>query len=218
MTVSAVQNQTSTSSATALNGTSAKEIGDRFLKLLVTQLKNQDPLNPMENAEITSQMAQLSTVEGISKMNDSMTALATQFRATQALQGASLIGRQVLAEGALLDLGASGAAGGIDLKSSANAVKINVLDSSGKVLRTLDLGSQDAGLVRFAWDGKDSASNALAQGTYKFTVEATAAGKAVEATAYSLAQVQSVSMADSGLDVELSNLGNQSLDKIKQIF
>ena len=75
MTVAAVQNQTSTSQ---LSGSSAKEIGDRFLKLLVTQLKNQDPLNPLENAEITSQMAQLSTVEGISKMNDSIAALASQ--------------------------------------------------------------------------------------------------------------------------------------------
>jgi len=215
MTVAAVQNQTSTSQ---LSGSSAKEIGDRFLKLLVTQLKNQDPLNPLENAEITSQMAQLSTVEGISKMNDSIAALATQFRASQALQGATLIGRQVLAEGAQLALGASGAAGGVDLASAANAVKIEVLGSGGQVLRTLDLGQQDAGMVRFAWDGLDVAGNSLAEGAYRFAVTATAAGKEVEATPYSLAQVLSVSMADSGLDVELSVLGNQSLDKIKQIF
>jgi flagellar basal-body rod modification protein FlgD len=217
MSVAAVQN-TSTSSTSSLSGSTAAEIGDRFLKLLVTQLKNQDPLNPMENAEITSQMAQLSTVEGISQMNDAMATLATQFRATQALQGASLIGRQVLAEGARLDLGAAGAAGGVDLASKADKVTINVIDGAGKVVRAIDLGSQEAGLARFAWDGLDATGNPMAQGTYKFEIAATAAGKPVDATAYSLAQVLSVSMADSGLGVELSTLGNLGLDKIKQIF
>ena len=217
MTVAAVQSSTN-STASSLSGASAAEIGDRFLKLLVTQLKNQDPLNPMENAEITSQMAQLSTVEGINKMNDAMGTLASQFRATQALQGASLIGRQVLAEGAQLELGSAGAAGGVDLASKADKLTINVLDSAGKVVRSIDLGGQDAGLVRFAWDGLDAAGNSMAQGVYKFEIAATAAGNAVDATAYSLAQVQSVAMADSGLDVELSTLGSMSLDKIKQIF
>jgi len=216
MTVAAVQS--STTSTTSLNGSSAAEIGDRFLKLLVTQLKNQDPLNPMDNAEITSQMAQLSTVEGINKMNDSIASLTAQFNATQALQGASLIGRQVLAEGDQLELGDSGAAGGVDLTTKADKVTIDVLNGDGKVVRSLDLGSLDAGLSRFTWDGLDASGNSMALGTYSFEVTATAAGNNVDATPYSLAQVLSVSMAASGLDVELSNLGNLGLDKIKQIF
>ncbi|MDP2834591.1 MAG: flagellar hook assembly protein FlgD [Pseudomonadota bacterium] len=216
MTVAAVQS--STSSSTAVSGSSAAEISDRFLKLLVTQLKNQDPLNPMDNAEITSQMAQLSTVEGINKMNDSIASLTTQYRATQALQGASLIGRQVLAEGAQLDLGSAGAAGGVDLATKADKVAVAVLNGDGKVVRSLDLGSLDAGLSRFAWDGLDASGNRMAQGTYRFEVTATAAGNNVDATPYSLAQVQSVSMDSTGLNVELSVLGSLSLDKIKQIF
>jgi flagellar basal-body rod modification protein FlgD len=216
MSVAAVQNQTGTSPTSSAS--SAAEIGDRFLKLLVTQLKNQDPMNPMDNAQLTSQLAQLSTVEGINKMNDTISGLTSQFRATQALQGASLIGRQVLAEGAKLDLGGSGAAGGVSLASAADKVTIKVLDGAGRVVRSLDLGSQAAGLARFAWDGLDASGNGLAQGAYSFEVTATAAGKTVEATAYSLAQVLSVSLADSGLDVELSNLGSLSLGKIKQIF
>ncbi|MDP2432473.1 MAG: flagellar hook assembly protein FlgD [Pseudomonadota bacterium] len=215
MTVAAVQSSTT---STATSGNSAAEIGDRFLKLLVTQLKNQDPLNPMDNAEITSQMAQLSTVEGINKMNDSIASLTAQFNATQALQGASLIGRQVLAEGDQLELGDSGAAGGVNLTAKADKVTIDVLNGDGKVVRSLDLGSLDAGLSRFAWDGLDASGNQMAQGTYSFAVAATAAGNNVDATTYSLAQVLSVSMAAGGLDVELSNLGNLGLDKIKQIF
>ena len=221
MTVAAVQNSTSATSTTSgstRSGASTADISKQFLTLLITQLKNQDPTNPMDNAQITSQLAQLSTVDGINKMNDSLTALAAQFQASQALQGASLIGHQVLAQGSVLNLGSSGAAGGVDLASAADQVKINVQDSAGKVVRTLDLGQQPAGLAQFAWDGLDASGKSMAQGTYSFAVAATAAGNTVDATAYSLAQVQSVSMSSSGLNVELSTLGSLSLDKIKQIF
>ncbi len=203
---------------TATATSSSTELSDRFLKLLVTQLKNQDPLNPMQNAELTTQLAQMSTVEGVNKLNDSMTGLLTQTRATQALQGASLIGRQVLAEGKLLNLGAAGAAGGVNLAGTADSLKIDILNASGGVVRSLDLGAQPAGLTRFAWDGQDAAGNALAQGAYGFKVSASAAGKSVETTAYSLAEALSVSLAANGLDVELTGLGNLGLDKIKQIF
>jgi len=224
MAISAVQTDAASSLVSGLNGTAASatgsttELSDRFLKLLVTQLKNQDPMNPMENAELTSQLAQMSTVEGISKLNTTMDGLVAQFKSNQVLQGAALIGRQVLAEGNQLDLGAAGAAGGVNLASSADQVKVDILNNVGQVLRSYDLGDQDAGMVRFAWDGLDASGNQLAEGVYKFTVSATAADKTVEATAYSLAQVLSVSLADDGLDVELSVLGNQSLDNIKQIF
>ena len=197
---------------------STDETSDRFLKLLVTQLKNQDPLNPMENAELTSQLAQMSTVEGVNKLNSSMDGLLSQVRASQALQGASLIGRQVLAEGNLLNLGAAGAAGGVNLAGTVDSLKIDILDASGGVLRSLDLGAQPAGLVRFGWDGQDAAGNDLADGAYSFKVVASAAGKSVDTSSFTLAEVLSVSMADSGLDVELAGLGNLGMDKIKQIF
>ena len=115
MTIAAVQNTTTSTSSTASSGlgaTSAADLSNQFMTLLVTQLRNQDPMNPMDNAQVTSQLAQLSTVDGINKMNDSLTALAAQFQASQALQGASLIGHQVLAQGSVLNLGSSGAAGG----------------------------------------------------------------------------------------------------------
>lgn len=209
--------QLSGTKTTAAAGTAA-ELSDRFLKLLVTQLKNQDPMSPMENAELTSQLAQMSTVEGVNKLNTSMDGLLTQMRATQALQGASLIGRQVLAEGNLLALGAAGAAGGVNLAGTADSLKIDILDASGGIVRSLDLGAQPAGLARFAWDGQDSAGNALAEGFYSYKATASAAGKPVDATQYSLAEVLSVSLASSGVDVELTGLGNLGMGKIKQIF
>ena len=197
---------------------SAAELSDRFLKLLVTQLKNQDPLNPMENAELTSQLAQMSTVEGVNKLNASMDGLVSQMRASQALQGAALIGRQVLAEASQLNLGEAGAAGGVDLAATVDSLKIDILNASGSVVRSLDLGAQPAGMTRFYWDGQDAAGNALAAGTYDYRISASAAGKSVEATGYGLAEVLSVALADDGLDVELTGLGSLGMDKIKQIF
>ena len=225
MAITATQSNPQTDLVSMLNGTAGKtsqtaveEMSDRFLKLLVTQLKNQDPMNPMENAELTTQLAQMSTVEGINKLNDGLAALNSQYKATQVLQGASLVGRSVLAEGDALTLTSAGAVGGMTLDSKADSVKVQVLNSNGALVQTLDMGKQDAGLVRFAWDGKDSNGVAQAQGEYSFKVVATAAGESVDHTTYSLGSVQSVALNDSGVEVEVSGLGNRSLDQIKQIF
>lgn len=224
MAIAAVQTNPQTDLVASLNGintsttTSAQEMSDRFLTLLVTQLKNQDPMNPMENAELTSQLAQMSTVEGVNKLNDGLAALNAQFQASQVIQGASLVGRPVLAEGDALNLSGTGAVGGVVLDSAADSVKVQVLDSTGSVVRTLDLGKQDAGLARFAWEGNDSNGVRLADGAYSFQVQATAAGKTVPSTSYALGEVMSVALNNGAMDVEISGLGNRAMDQIKQIF
>lgn len=224
MSVAAVQTNPQVELLDSLNGKTAgtasavREMSDRFLKLLVTQLKNQDPMNPMENAELTSQLAQMSTVEGVNKLNDGLAALNAQFRASQVIQGASLVGRQVLAQGDLLDLSGVGAAGGVALGSAADSVKVRVLDAAGGVVRTLDLGSRPAGLARFAWDGLDANGVRLADGAYGFQVQATAAGRNVPGTTYALGSVMSVALNGDALDVEISGLGNRGMSQIKQIF
>lgn len=194
------------------------EMSDRFLKLLVTQLKNQDPMNPMENAELTSQLAQMSTVEGISELNESMNGLLSQYRSSQVLQGAALVGRQVLAEGDHLQLTSAGAMAGVDLADAVDSLQIKVLDANDSVVRTLNLGKQDAGLVRFGWDGKDTAGNALAEGEYSFEVEAKAADNVVTATAYALGSVLSVSLNAGDMEAEISGLGARSLGQVRQIY
>ena len=225
MAISAVQNEASASLLASINGaaksaatSSSAELSDRFLKLLVTQLKNQDPMNPMENAELTTQLAQMSTVEGINKMNASLDGLVAQFKANQVLQGASLVGRQVLAEGDALTLNASGAAGGFDLGSAADTVKIRVFDINGAQVQELDLGRQDPGLVRFVWDGLNANGEAQEEGAYTFKVEASAAGIALSASPYSLGNVLSVSLSGADMGAEVSGLGARGLDQIRQIF
>lgn len=224
MAISAVQTNPQTDLVASLNGintsttTSTQELSDRFLTLLVTQLKNQDPMNPMENAELTSQLAQMSTVEGINKLNDGLANLNAQFQASQVIQGASLVGRQVLAEGDVLNLSGTGAVGGVVLDSATDSTKVQVLDSTGSVVQTLDLGKQDAGLARFVWDGNDSNGVRLADGSYSFQVQATAAGKTVNSAAYALGSVLSVALNNGVMDVEISGLGNRGIDQVKQIF
>lgn len=224
MTVSAAQSTAWSDQAASINGSQAtstskvQEMSDRFLKLLVTQLKNQDPLNPMENAELTMQLAQMSTVEGVNQLNDSLDALNAQFRASQVIQGASMVGHQVLAEGDYLPMSNATAVGGMELGSKADSVKVDIFDASGNLVKSLDLGAQDAGLVRFVWDGKGSDGTALADGDYSFQVTASAAGKEVAATTYALGQVLSVALKDDAMEVEVSGLGNLGMDQIRQIF
>ena len=202
------EKSTTTTSAT-------QEMSDRFLKLLVTQLKNQDPMNPMENAELTSQLAQMSTVEGISKLNTTLSALS---RTSQMLQGASLVGHSVLAEGNNLELTTSGAVGGIEFASAADSVKVTIKDEDGNTVKVLDLGKQESGLARFVWDGKSTSGTLQEAGSYSFSVTATAGGKAVTTTSYGLGSVLSVAMNDSDIEAEVSGLGSLTLDKIRQVY
>jgi flagellar basal-body rod modification protein FlgD len=225
MAVTAVQNESAASVFASLNSRAAgatasatSELSDRFLKLLVTQLRNQDPMNPMENAELTTQLAQMSTVEGVNKLNSTLDGLVSQFRSNQVMQGAALVGRQVLADGNALSLGAAGAAGGIGLEAAVDSLRVDIVDGNGATVRSLDLGKQDAGLVRFVWDGRDSAGASLAEGDYTFRVDAGTAGTTVAATPYALGNVLSVSVNANDMDVEVSGLGARGLEQIRQIF
>src|SRR6186713_3064993 len=132
----------STSSTTAVSS-SDTATADRFLKLLVAQMQNQDPLNPMDNAEITSQMAQINTVTGIDKLNSTVQGLSTQFMQLQAVQGASLVGRDVIVAGNKLSVDAEAGIGqgGFELDGAADAVKVEILGPSGAVVQTLNLGA-----------------------------------------------------------------------------
>ncbi len=124
---------------------------DRFLKLLVAQMQNQDPMNPMDNAEITSQMAQISTVDGIAQLNKSVQALSGQFMQMQTLQGAGLVGHDAIVPGDLLAVGDGLAQGGFSLSAAADSVKVEILSVAGVVIDTIAMGAQASGLHSFGW-------------------------------------------------------------------
>ncbi|VTU33520.1 flagellar hook assembly protein FlgD [Variovorax sp. PBL-E5] len=204
-----------TSSITGLNAASAAasattvsndDTEQRFLKLLVTQLNNQDPLNPMENAELTSQLAQMSTVSGIQQLNSTLSGLVSQTGSNQVLQSASLIGYSVLSPSSELNVTADKATPfAVDMAGSASDVKVTITDASGRTVRTLDLGTQPQGVAGASWDGLDDAGNAVAAGTYQYAVAATNGGTAVDATALSFSTVAAVKQASGGVTLELAS-------------
>lgn len=204
--------------ATATNGTVAAD-EDKFLKLLVTQLKNQDPLNPLDNAQITSQLAQLSTVTGVNKLNATLESLKSSYQSSEALQAANMIGHGVLAAGNTMTLTDGQAMLGVELGSAADKVQIVVKDSAGKEVHTIDVGAGAAGTMPLAWDGKDDDGVLLANGNYSYSVTAQRGGE-ILTDAYSLAVgiVSSVSTNAQGVKLNVAGMGAIAMADVKQIL
>ncbi len=205
-------------SAARGSGNTLSDVQSTFLKLLTTQLQNQDPTNPMDNAQMTTQLAEMSTAQGISNLNSTLNSLLSSYQSTQTMQAASLIGHRVLAAGNTLALSNSQAVGAVDLVSAADSVKVQILDANGQVARTLDLGAQAAGLVGFSWDGKNDQGQAMVDGSYSTSVAAFSGGSPVAVTPLSLASVSSVSLTGGTVTVNASGLGQLNLSQIQQIF
>lgn len=205
-------------SAAKTTKTNVQEISDRFMKLLTTQLRNQDPTNPLDNAQMTSQLAQMSTVEGINKLNDSIGSLLAGYKSSQTMQAASMIGRQVLVDGDVIGLNKSLGGGAIELKGATDKTVIHIYDDKGNEVRTLDMGSQKAGVQAFIWDGLDNGGQQLADGSYTYKVDASKGGKAVDVTSLSLAGVSSVVVNDSGIELQTVELGTRQMGQVRQIY
>ena len=204
---------TDTKSLTASGSTEAQ---DRFLKLLVAQLANQDPMNPMDNAQMTSQIAQINTVTGIQQLNDTVKGLVSQFAAQQMLQGSAMVGHQVLAEGNTLsvDTESGQATGAFDLAGSAASVKVQVLDAAGKEVGTVDMGSLPAGRYNFAWD----TAGYQGDSALRFKVLAANGDTSVGSTALMIDKVTAVSMDNGSLQLQLSRGGMTTQAGIKAIL
>jgi len=202
-----------------------KSTEDRFLTMLMTQLKNQDPLNPMDNAQVTSQMAQLSTVNGINQLNNTLLALSGQLDVGQSMQAANLIGKGVLIPGDKVSLGADADGKmvatpvGADLVRPAAKLVATVLDANGQVVRQMELGKQDAGVLTLAWDGLDDVGNTAPAGKYHIKVAAfNAEGEPVPVTALTYGRVDSVAYTSEGLKLEMGLAGSASLLDVRKIM
>jgi flagellar basal-body rod modification protein FlgD len=218
---SSITGQNATSAATNSN-VSNEDSEQRFLKLLVTQLNNQDPLNPMQNAELTSQLAQMSTVSGIEKLNSTLSGLVNQTSSNQLLQATSLIGYNVLSPGDTLTTKApedgkepASQAFAVELPGTASDVDIKIVDGTGKVVRTISAGSMTEGVNAVTWDGKDDAGNVVPAGAYRFTVDATNGSATVKATSLTFSQVAAVKQGTTGVSLELMTGNNISLSDVR---
>ena len=198
------------------------ELGkNEFLKLLVTQMNNQDPLSPQENGEFIAQLAQFSTVEGIETLNSSMESLLNGYQSSQALQASSLVGRTVIvpADQAMVDTTA-GIKGQLALPVASDNVYVNVTNAAGSVVTRINLGSQSSGMHDFVWDGKDSSGNLMPPGKYKFEAQAAIDGANKQLATLLPANVDSVSLGNGqggGMMLNVAGLGSISLANIVSI-
>jgi flagellar basal-body rod modification protein FlgD len=212
--ISAASGTSTANTSTANSVSDVNGAQDRFLKLLVAQINNQDPMNPLDNAQMTSQMAQINTVSGIQQVNETLKSLSSQFAALQVLQGASMVGHDVLVAGNALNLGAGTAGGAINLDAAADKVSIDILSPSGQVVDTINLGALNSGRHDFTWD----ASKYTAGGTPTFRVNASMGGTAVGAATFSRDKVVSVSNVNGALSLLLKGMGSQGYDGIQAIL
>jgi flagellar basal-body rod modification protein FlgD len=215
----AVTSATATNPYTAVNGsttvagTSESAASDRFLKLLVTQMQNQDPLNPMDNAQITSQMAQINTVSGVEKLNTTVQGLNTQFSQLQALTGASLVGRQVTLAGNQLNVDGAESNAAFDLPGNATEVKIEVLSSAGRVVDTQSLGPLDTGRHEFSWHAQTQSDGS----PYTYRVVASKGTTKITATPLMHDRVDAVNTDAAGLTLETRHNGPVAYSDVKAI-
>ncbi len=191
---------------------------DRFLKLLVTQMQNQDPLNPLDNSEVTSQLAQINTVTGINKLNETLQLLVSDFDAANSLEAASMIGRNVLVPGTTIDLQDNAAVAGFELPQAVDEVTITIKDSAGIAIRNIDLGPKEEGVIPFTWDGVTDNGASAVNGNYSFTVSAKQGDVDVTAKTLAFGSVKSVSPDEHGTILDMGELGLANLNEIKQIF
>ncbi|WP_332878367.1 flagellar hook assembly protein FlgD [Massilia sp. S19_KUP03_FR1] len=195
---------------------------NKFLTLLVTQLKNQDPMNPLDNAQLTSQLAQLSTVTGVNKLNTTLESLKSSYQSSEAMSATNMIGHGVFVDGSFVNVASGQSILGANLGSAAEDVKVIVTDpATGKDIKTIELGAQPAGILPITWDGKaDGATASVKDGKYSFRVVATRAGtQLTDATALAFDSVASVSTsATDGVKLNLPTKGQVTLADIKQVM
>lgn len=217
----ALNGTTSSTSGTGNSNTdtSAQGIQDRFLKLLVTQLQAQDPMNPMDNSQITSQMAQISQVSGMQTLNTAMQSLVQSQAANQSLMAATMIGKQALVPGNALSLtSGSNVQGAVNLSGAATDYTVSIADANGNVVDTLTVKSPSSGLNSFNWDGTDANGKQLPSGKYTFSAKATSASSAaVTATPYANQAVTAVSWASGSPQLIMKDGTSVGLANVAQL-
>ncbi|MGD9943763.1 MAG: flagellar hook assembly protein FlgD [Burkholderiaceae bacterium] len=251
-TVNNNMSQYTSSAASAANGSSnsgsaatdsADATEDRFLKLLVAQMRNQDPMNPLDNAQVTSQLAQISTVRGIEQLNQSMGGLTSKLSDSSPASAVGMLGRQVMVAGSKFDWGGASAADdttpvddtqtpdvsasssqpssvrlGFELVSEAKVLRVEIVDSAGQVVSTRDLSNVASGVQTFEWDGKRSDGSAAPAGSYQLRVYGAAAdGGEVAVSPLVMARVLGITQGSDGARLELSNGSSAAASGVKAI-
>jgi flagellar basal-body rod modification protein FlgD len=208
------------SSPGVTSGTKKDDLGqDAFLKLMVTQLKNQDPFKPTDPSAFLGQLAQFSTVTGIEGMKDSIASLSDSLRSSQVLGGTTLVGHDVLSVSKTAALGATGGVGGaVEIPTGASAAVVAVTDSSGALVRRMQLATT-AGTADFKWDGTTDAGARAAAGTYTLTALANVGGANQQLETQLTSRVNSVTIDPTTSALTLNtDIGSIALANVRRVM
>ncbi|WLT06815.1 flagellar hook assembly protein FlgD [Gilliamella apis] len=214
------------------DGNSSQELQDNFLTLLIAQMKNQDPTNPMDNSQLTSQLAQINTLAGIERLNTTLGMVSGQIDDSLSVNASNMIGKGVMVPGNKILVATSEEEGseseketittpfGFELMRDAESVVITIKDENGNVVREVDLGSIPAGVSSFTWDGELNDRTLAPDGSYTFSVNATYDGQKVSSTPLSYSVVYGVinSKVNNKVLLDLGILGSISIDEVRQIL
>lgn len=211
---------TAAASASASSGAHAQLDQNEFLKLMTTQLNNQDPTKPMDSAQFMGQLAQFATVTGIQNLQSTVSRLANGIGPNRAMQAANLLNHQVTvsSNSGYLPQGGS-LSGALDLPNGASVAGVDICDASGQVVKHLDLGAQHSGLAKFSWSGLDGRGQQLPPGDYTIKASATVGGKNVAPGVLVNSRVTGVSLGadNSSVNLDLQGLGTASLSDVRSI-
>lgn len=206
-----------------VGGNTSQDLHNSFLTLLVAQLKNQDPTNPMQNNELTSQLAQINTVSGIEKLNTTLGSISGQINNNQSLQATALIGHGVMVPGKDILVGSkdgnvSTTPFGVELQRAADSVTATISDATGKVVRTIEIGGLTAGVHSFTWDGTLEDGTNAPDGAYTVAVNAKSNGEQLVVNPLRFAIVNGVTRNGDGAKLDLGLAGSASLEDVRQIL
>lgn len=202
------------------SGKASDKLGqDAFLKLMTTQLQNQDPFKPMENGDFLGQIAQFSTVSGIQDLQNSFSTFASSLTANQSLQAASLINHEVLIPADWINVSDAGFKGAAELTSPSSSVTANIYDAAGQLVKKISLGTQNAGMVQYSWDGTLEDGTKAPAGRYKVEIDSNVGGQSIAVQNFAQTRVESVSFgtAGEGLRISLTGLGERNFSEVRQI-
>lgn len=198
------------------------ELGqEAFLELMTAQLQFQDPLKPMENGEFLGQMAQFGTVSGINELNASFSAMSASLQSNQALQASTLVGRRVMVPSGSVSLeSGSPVQAAVNLDRFATDVSIMIQDSAGQLVRRIELGDQQAGMVDFEWNGLDQSGNALPSGDYSISAQIQRGTTTEAGETLTVVDVESVTLGagGQGLTLSVSGLGDIDMSQVRKIL
>jgi flagellar basal-body rod modification protein FlgD len=213
-----VANSNSTQSSQSTQDAQSMELGqNQFLKLMLAQLKNQDPMKPQDPSAFLSQLAQFSTVTSVQKMQDTMTELSDSMRSSQVLSGASLVGHNILAPADTVAYTAGNSVvGEAEIPAGASAVVVGVRDSSGQLVRHFQIPT-NSGTNQFSWDGTTDAGTNASSGKYKFEIVANVGGEGVSVDPLLASRVSSVTIDNNGLVLN-TDAGAIDLADVKRVM